>query len=95
MLGVSIDEGNPVKVAEFAKDFELDFPILLDPLHIAANQYGVSSIPLTYMIGPDGKLEAIAEGARSWDSLEMVHYLSDLMDGKMDEPTKKEDGQKS
>jgi peroxiredoxin len=79
MLGISLDKENPYKVAKFAKNLKLDFPILLDPKLETATKYGVTTIPLTFMIGPDGRLEAIAEGIRNWDSKEMIQYFNSLI----------------
>ena len=85
LLAVNTEDIDPKTVRRFVEELKLDFPILLDRQSTTLRPYAVRSLPMTYMIAPDGTVEAKAEGMREWDSAEMVQYLRDLMDGKLDD----------
>ncbi|HEX8949790.1 MAG TPA: TlpA disulfide reductase family protein [Dissulfurispiraceae bacterium] len=57
VLAVSIDEGSDraAAVGSFVKDLHLTYPVLLDDGK-TSGQYGVSSIPTSYIIDRQGKL---------------------------------------
>ena len=80
MLAVSVDEGPVAPVKQFAVKYKLDFTILHDPDNGVMRRYGVKSIPRTYVVDPDGNIQAAAEGLRDWDTPEMVQFFRDLMD---------------
>jgi len=65
VVGVSVDSpGAPV--GEFAERHELSFPLLLDQGKTAAQLYHASSIPLSYLIDPAGRIVGVSLGARDW-----------------------------
>ena len=55
-------------VADFSREFGIDYPVLLDRTGIISASYGVRGIPTTFVIGPDGRIQERAFGAvsRSW-----------------------------
>ena len=81
VLAVSIDTTGPDAVRDFAKRQGLDFPVLLDDKGAVAASYGVTSIPFTVVVSPEGYVEAKADGAREWDDPEMIQFFRDLMKG--------------
>jgi peroxiredoxin len=84
MLAINMEDIEPEKAKNFVKKLKVDFTVLLDRNSEVAKLYGVSLLPMTYMINPKGEVEAIAEGMREWDDPKMVQYFRDLMDGKLD-----------
>jgi hypothetical protein len=53
------------EVARFVAGLNLGFPQLLDPPPYAASRrFGIDFTPTAVLIGPDGRVEAVAEG---WD----------------------------
>jgi cytochrome c biogenesis protein CcmG/thiol:disulfide interchange protein DsbE len=68
IVAISIDRSNIEKVNQYARDLNLTFPILLDPDRIARKPYFVRSLPTSYLIDADGKLQGFISGARQWDS---------------------------
>lgn len=81
VLAVSIDTTGPDAVREFAASKGLDFPVLLDGKGEVAASYGVTGIPFTVVVSPEGYVEAKADGAREWDDPEMIQFFRDLMKG--------------
>ncbi len=52
-------------VRTFAKEHQIDFPILTDPNGSIARAFRVSAVPTTYIISPDGVIRAKQVGAMS------------------------------
>ena len=68
VLAVSIDAtSDRGEVAEFRREFGLSFPVLLDPGQTAYSAFGVTGVPETYMIDPQGRLAERFIGPRNWD----------------------------
>jgi peroxiredoxin Q/BCP len=83
VLGASIlDERSKAK---FAHKYQLTFPLLADPDHQVAEQYGVwqekarygrkymGIVRTTYLIGPDGRV------ARRWDNVKVDGHAEDVL----------------
>ncbi len=68
VIGVSVDRGNINRVKEFIRDMGIDFPILRDSDGAVRNAYEVFALPMTYIIGRDGKIIGRIPGERNWDS---------------------------
>jgi peroxiredoxin Q/BCP len=84
ILGMSIlDEASKAK---FARKYDLNFPLLADPDHEVAEQYGVwqeksrygrtymGIVRTTYLIGPDGKV------ARRWDNVKVEGHAEEVLE---------------
>lgn len=65
VYAVNIRE-SPNLVAEFAKAQGLTLPILLDDTGVIADDYGVTGIPQTVIIGRDGVIREIHIGMSMW-----------------------------
>ena len=79
VVAVSIDRDNPGKVKRYIDQYNLTFPILLDPGQEARKSYFIMGLPTSYLIGPDGHLKGFASGAREWDSPASIRMFSDLI----------------
>lgn len=75
MIALSIDE-DISKVEEFVKEFNLTFPIALDPKQTVAVQYKITGVPETYLISPDGVVMHHIIGPGEWDNPGIVSALS-------------------
>jgi peroxiredoxin len=65
VLGVSVDDTLP-PLDRWLKKKVVTFPIVHDANKSAEKVYNASSIPLSYLINPDGEVVAMAKGARDW-----------------------------
>jgi peroxiredoxin len=61
LVGIDSEE-NPNTVAGFLSELKVDFPVGIDAGPIR-QQYGVTSLPTTVLIGVDGKVQFYEEGA--------------------------------
>lgn len=69
-------------IREFLKQKEFEVPVLLDPDGTVSDQYKAEPIPLTVIIGKDGRVQAAHFGVSS-DSVEhLEQQLTDLLAGK-------------
>ncbi len=68
----------PKEIRAFFKELGLGFPTLLDEDQDVSMAYRVRGLPMTFLIGKDGKLVAWAAGPRNWDSPEMAALIRTL-----------------
>ena len=69
--------GEAAKIAAFAKEFKMEFPVLLDSQNEVASAYQVRSIPMSLFLDEEGVIEAIHIGGLSEEALR--YYLGALM----------------
>lgn len=77
ILAVDLRENKSV-VKKFARQYKLNFPILLDSTGKTGDTYSVRAIPTTYLVNPQGELIGKAVGAREWaskEAFELIEYL--------------------
>lgn len=66
ILAVAADRGNQKGVGSMAEDMGLTYPILLDPDGEVRNAYEIFGLPMTYLIGRDGKISGRLISERDW-----------------------------
>jgi peroxiredoxin len=67
VLAVNEDTDGGVRAARFAARFTLGYPILLDRDGAVGRGYQATALPMSYLIGADGKILAVVAGARDWE----------------------------
>ena len=61
LWGISQDDVRDTR--EFFKEFDVEFPTLLDASgYPASNQYGITTVPSIFQVSPDGKIQVTSEG---------------------------------
>lgn len=78
ILAINLGEKAPV-IKEFMEEYNLSFPVLLDKDNSVAMNYGVRSIPTTYLIDRDGNILGMAVGAREWDSNALRELFREIL----------------
>ena len=78
IMALSIQEQKK-KVTKFMESNNVDFPVYLDSDGSVAAMYGVTGIPTTYIIAPDGKIVGRAVGPREWGGKDSVKLMKSLM----------------
>lgn len=68
IVAVSIDEGGPSGVQQFARDMGLTFRILRDPNGQIQRIYQTTGVPESFVINRAGKIEKKVIGATDWTS---------------------------
>jgi peroxiredoxin len=79
LLAVSQDEDGREKVAEFARELGLSFPVLLDPKRQVGERFGVWGYPETFVIDRNGYVVERVIGPREWDSPASIAALEALV----------------
>jgi peroxiredoxin len=67
------------KIREHIEQNEYSFPVLLDEEMKVNSIYGTGSIPTSWIIGPEGKLQARLVGAREWNEEGIVSAIEMMM----------------
>ncbi len=68
VLGVSIDDPS-APLSDFVRQLQLTFPILWDQTKQVGATYRASSIPISYLVSPEGQLVGVSRGSRDWAAL--------------------------
>jgi peroxiredoxin len=83
MLAVDLRE-SARKVKSFGDTLGLSYPLLLDSNGSVGDEYGVRSIPTTYLIDREGYFIGGAVGARDWASNESFGLIDQLLNSSPD-----------
>jgi peroxiredoxin len=70
IIGVSMDDGSREAVAKFAKEYHVEYPVLIGTPAVADAYGGVRFLPQTFLIGRDGAIISRTFGIRDKASLE-------------------------
>lgn len=79
ILAVAADRGDKEQVETFAQGFALTFPILLDPGGDVRNRYEVAALPMSYLIGRDGRISGRVIGSKAWASQKAFALIDHLL----------------
>lgn len=69
VLGISVDTDGPEVVAEFAREHQITYPVLLGSPDLA-QRYGAFGFPSLYVITPEGTIDTAHVGVVSEEELE-------------------------
>ena len=81
VVAISLDEGKEKAIQSLVKKMELTFPIALKG-QPAGDDYQVSVLPVTYIIGKQGELLARVVGDRDWASEEADQFVQAVLAGE-------------
>ena len=56
VIGISVDEGPPAQVREFAREMGINYSIIIGTHEIVANYGGVPALPTTFIVSPEGRV---------------------------------------
>ncbi|VAX09940.1 hypothetical protein MNBD_GAMMA26-1478 [hydrothermal vent metagenome] len=79
ILAVAADRGDKEQVEAFTQKLALTFPILLDPSGDVRNRYEVAALPMSYLIGRDGKISGRVIGSKAWASKKALALIGHLL----------------
>ncbi|MCK5727275.1 MAG: TlpA family protein disulfide reductase [Thiotrichaceae bacterium] len=67
MIAINVGESEE-SVLTFNTDYPIDFTVLYDQQRQVLQQWGVTGLPTTFILNPQGKIIYRAVGAREWDA---------------------------
>ena len=79
MVAVSNDIFGAQVVRPYIQAQNYTFPVGLDPKLKASNQFGVISLPTTFLIDPQGKIIGVLNGAENWAEPKTLLYFDQLL----------------
>jgi len=79
VVAISIDRDKKDRIHQYIKNYNLTFPVLLDPGQKVRKDYFIMGLPTSYLIGADGKLKGFISGAREWNSAASKKMFSTLV----------------
>jgi len=79
IVAVAADKDNGKQVASFVDKLGLNFPILLDPDGKVRNRYEVVGLPMSYLIGRDGRISGRVIGITDWDGPQAFALVEHLL----------------
>jgi len=79
IVAVSTDEGGPSRVKSFVKRFKLSFPVVLDPESTVSDRYQVSGLPVSFLIGQEGRIAGKITGSEDWMSEKSIAHSEGLL----------------
>lgn len=77
-FAVNVDEPD-ARVQLFVKQTGLDLPVLLDPNKTVTRSWNVRVLPVTYVLGKDGRARYRAIGDLDWSADQIVGTISQLI----------------
>jgi peroxiredoxin len=69
IIGISMDDG-PKPVREFYQQFKMNYPVAMGSTQLAQSYGGILGLPVTFLIGRDGRIAAKYVGATDMAALE-------------------------
>ncbi len=79
VIAISIDRTDTQNLVDFSKQNGINFLILHDKTGAVANEYGVYSIPATFIINKEGIIVKYELGYRDWADKEVIDYILRLL----------------
>ena len=78
VLAVNMQE-SAKRVRPFVQELKLSFPIALDEDGTVGRDYGVRALPVSFLIGRDGRILWRAIGGRDWESTQARRLFAELV----------------
>jgi cytochrome c biogenesis protein CcmG/thiol:disulfide interchange protein DsbE len=69
MIGISMDD-SPEPVKKFCSKFKVNYPVAMGTEELAKTYGGVLGLPLTFLIGRDGRIVKQYDGSADLDAME-------------------------
>jgi len=82
ILAISNDMFGAIVVDPYVKAHDLSFTFLLDQQLKVSYQYGVVSLPTTFLIDPEGNIIGAMHGAEDWAEPSTLQYFENLLNTK-------------
>lgn len=79
VFGVSVDQGELGELSNWIEGQGLEFPVLRDNHRVVAARYGVSQLPMTFVIDSRGDLFAVGAPSANQLESELESELSGLL----------------
>ncbi len=79
IVAVSVDRISPSKVASFVANYQMSFPVLVNPRGHVGQRYWTRAIPSSFLLDKKGVIRWKVAGAREWDDPETLSKIDQLL----------------
>lgn len=79
IVAVSVDRGASSKVASFVANYQMSFPVLVDPQGEVGRRYWARAIPSSFLLDKKGVIRWKVAGAREWDDAYALGKIDQLL----------------
>lgn len=79
LISINVNRGDSAAVQSFIDAASPGFSTLLDPDGTVRSRYAVRGLPMSYLIGPDGRIIGRLIGERDWSSQGMKEMIQLLV----------------
>ena len=80
IVGIAADRGSVEVVRDFSRKTGITFPLLHDADGLVRNRYEVVALPMSYIVGRDGRISGRMIGSRDWASPEGHRIIGGLLE---------------
>ncbi|MFO7594701.1 MAG: protein disulfide oxidoreductase [Pseudomonadota bacterium] len=78
-ISVAMQSGKPDEVIAYLKDQGVDYPVVNDPNGVLAKRYGVSAVPATFVLDPNGEVKFVTRGYTTGWGLRLRLWLAGVL----------------
>ncbi len=78
VIGINVDRRGERLAGKFMERYGLSFPVLFDREGEVRREYEVMVLPVTYIVGRDGRFVGRVTGVRDWDGEEVLTFFRKL-----------------
>ena len=79
IIGVNLDKLGRSGVEQFSKEYNISFPVLLDPAGKVGTNYGIVALPTTFILDREGKILERVTGGLDWTTEENLKKFETLL----------------
>lgn len=79
IIGINLDKLDKSGIEKFSLEYNITFPILLDPTGKTAALYGITALPATFILDRNGKIQEKVAGGKDWSSEENLKIFETLL----------------
>ncbi|MDP3023971.1 MAG: TlpA disulfide reductase family protein [candidate division Zixibacteria bacterium] len=79
IIGVNLDKLGRSGVEQFSKEYNISFPVLLDPAGEVGTNYGIVALPTTFILDRKGKILERVTGGLDWTTEENLKKFETIL----------------
>ncbi|MDP2827420.1 MAG: TlpA disulfide reductase family protein [Sulfuricellaceae bacterium] len=86
VLAISQDQVNASVVQAYVEEMKMSFPVWYDRDGLVGRQYGIPGVPVSYLIGADGRVAYRVTGDYDWFGTEARAAVESLLAAQVNKP---------
>lgn len=62
VIGIAMQSGDSAAVSEYVRERGIEYEVIVDEAGDIATRYGVTAVPMSFIIGPEGRVRYVTRG---------------------------------